>query len=43
MIRPGRSAATVLATPATLADIAATVHAMAGLASMTGQIIRLGV
>ena len=39
----GRNAAAVLAAPATLADIAATIRAMAAFASMTGQIIRLGV
>ena len=39
----GRNAAAVLAAPATLADIAATIRAMAEFASMTGQIIRLGV
>ncbi len=38
----GRGAAMVLAKPATLADIAGTIRAMAGFASMTGQIIRLG-
>ncbi len=38
----GRCAAAVLAAPATAADIAGTVRAMAELASMTGQIIRLG-
>jgi hypothetical protein len=38
----GRNAANVLAAPATLDDIAATVHAIAAFASMTGQIIRLG-
>jgi hypothetical protein len=39
----GRNAAAVLAAPATLDDIAATICAMADFASMTGQIIRLGV
>jgi NAD(P)-dependent dehydrogenase (short-subunit alcohol dehydrogenase family) len=39
----GRNAAAVLAAPATLGDIAATIRAMAEFASMTGQIIRLGV
>jgi NAD(P)-dependent dehydrogenase (short-subunit alcohol dehydrogenase family) len=39
----GRNATAVLAAPATLADIAATIRAMADFASMTGQIIRLGV
>jgi NAD(P)-dependent dehydrogenase (short-subunit alcohol dehydrogenase family) len=37
-----RNAAAVLAAPATVADIAATLHAIADFASMTGQIIRLG-
>jgi NAD(P)-dependent dehydrogenase (short-subunit alcohol dehydrogenase family) len=38
----GRTATPVLATRATQADIASTVHAIADFASMTGQIIRLG-
>jgi len=38
----GRNAANVLAAPATLGDIVATVQAIAEFASMTGQIIRLG-
>jgi NAD(P)-dependent dehydrogenase (short-subunit alcohol dehydrogenase family) len=38
----GRAASIVLAAPATLDDIAATVRAMVEFASMTGQIIRLG-
>ncbi len=37
-----RTAANVVAAPATFDDIAATVRAIADFASMTGQIIRLG-
>ena len=38
----GRAAANIRATPATAEDVVRTVRAVAGWASMTGQIIRLG-